>query len=105
MGHWQKLTHSKRFFAFEWESPKSGHKTQLTWMVLPQGLEHEKDLESWKAPSEGKLLQYVDDLLIATRTEEGYLDSKPLKLSGTSGAQGVEEQGPGGAAEGDLPGI
>ncbi|XP_048176252.1 uncharacterized protein LOC125333960 [Corvus hawaiiensis] len=30
-----------------------------------------KDIESWEAPpGEGKLLQYVDDLLIATRTEE-----------------------------------
>ncbi|RMC19727.1 hypothetical protein DUI87_03291 [Hirundo rustica rustica] len=30
-----------------------------------------KDLESWEAPpEEGKLLQYVDDILIATRTKE-----------------------------------
>lgn len=30
-----------------------------------------KDLEAWEAPpEEGKLLQYIDDLLIATRTEE-----------------------------------
>ncbi|XP_040434390.1 uncharacterized protein LOC121080436 [Falco naumanni] len=30
-----------------------------------------RDLESWEAPSEkGKLLQYVDDILIATNTEE-----------------------------------
>ncbi|MCQ4078381.1 hypothetical protein FK519_26645 [Klebsiella pneumoniae] len=30
-----------------------------------------KDLESWEPPSEeGKVLQYVDDLLIATRTKE-----------------------------------
>lgn len=30
-----------------------------------------KDLESWKAPlGEGKLLQYVDDILIATKTKD-----------------------------------
>jgi len=60
---------------------KSGRKTQLTWMVLPQGFKNSltifgnqlaKDLESWGIPSEeGKLLQYVDDILIATRTEDG----------------------------------
>ncbi|TRZ07878.1 hypothetical protein HGM15179_019226 [Zosterops borbonicus] len=71
---------SQNFFAFEWESPKSGRKTQLTWTVLPQGFKNSptlfgeqltKDLESWEAPpEEGRLLQYVDDLLIATRTKE-----------------------------------
>ncbi|RMC18046.1 hypothetical protein DUI87_04924 [Hirundo rustica rustica] len=34
-----------------------------------------KDLESWEAPSgEGQLLQYVDDLLIATKTQEACLE-------------------------------
>uniref|UniRef100_A0A8C3E7W5 ribonuclease H n=1 Tax=Corvus moneduloides TaxID=1196302 RepID=A0A8C3E7W5_CORMO len=71
---------SQKIFAFEWESSKSGRKTQLTWTVLPQGFKNSptlfgeqlaKDIESWEAPpGEGKLLQYVDDLLIATRTEE-----------------------------------
>ncbi|XP_052635497.1 uncharacterized protein LOC128138226 [Harpia harpyja] len=71
---------SQKLFAFEWENPKSGRKTQLTWTVLPQGFKNSptifgnqlaKDLESWEAPSEeGKLLQYVDDILIATKTEE-----------------------------------
>ena len=28
---------SQRIFAFEWENPRSGRKTQLTWTVLPQG--------------------------------------------------------------------
>jgi len=50
-------------------------------MVLPQGFKNSptifsnqlaKDLESWEIPSEeGKLLQYVDDILIATKTEDG----------------------------------
>lgn len=71
---------SQLLFAFEWENPKSGRKTQLTWTVLPQGFKNSptifgnqlaKDLEQWERPSEkGVLLQYVDDLLIATETEE-----------------------------------
>ncbi|NWH79706.1 POL5 protein, partial [Piaya cayana] len=71
---------SQKIFAFEWENPKSGRKNQLTWTVLPQGFKNSptifgnqlaKDLESWEAPSEeGKLLQYVDDILLATRTKD-----------------------------------
>ncbi|RMB91545.1 hypothetical protein DUI87_32124 [Hirundo rustica rustica] len=71
---------SQKIFAFEWENPKSGRKSQLTWSVLPQGFKNSptlfgeqlaKDLESWEAPpEEGKLLQYMDDILIATRTKE-----------------------------------
>ncbi|RMB97274.1 hypothetical protein DUI87_26243 [Hirundo rustica rustica] len=71
---------SQKMFAFEWENPKSGRKSQLTWSVLPQGFKNSptlfgeqlaKDLGSWEAPpEEGKLLQYVDDILIATRTKE-----------------------------------
>ncbi|XP_074670151.1 LOW QUALITY PROTEIN: uncharacterized protein LOC141919051, partial [Strix aluco] len=73
---------SQKIFAFEWENPKSGRKTQLTWTVLPQGFKNSptifgnqlaKDLELWEAPTppeEGRLLQYVDDILIATKTEE-----------------------------------
>jgi len=72
---------SQKLLAFEWENPKSGRKTQLTWTVLLQGFKNSptifsnqlaKDLESWEIPSEeGKLLQYVDDILIATKTEDG----------------------------------
>ncbi|RMC09725.1 hypothetical protein DUI87_13512 [Hirundo rustica rustica] len=75
---------SQKIFAFEWESPKTGRKTQLTWCVLPQGSKNSptifgeqlaKDLESWEPPpGEGQLLQYVDDLLIATRTQETCVD-------------------------------
>ncbi|RMC22185.1 hypothetical protein DUI87_03058 [Hirundo rustica rustica] len=71
---------SQKIFAFEWENSKSGCKSQLTWSVLPQGFKNSptlfgeqlaKDLESWEAPpEEGKLLQYVDNILIATRTKE-----------------------------------
>ncbi|XP_033918419.1 uncharacterized protein [Melopsittacus undulatus] len=71
---------SQKIFAFEWENPRSGRRAHLTWTVLPQGFKNSptlfgeqlaKDLESWEAPpEEGKLLQYVDDLLVATQTEE-----------------------------------
>ena len=59
-------------------------KTQLTWCVLPQefknsptifGEQLAKDLESWESPpGEGQLHQYMDDLLIATRTQEVWMD-------------------------------
>ncbi|RMC21544.1 hypothetical protein DUI87_02410 [Hirundo rustica rustica] len=75
---------SQKIFAFEWESPKTGRKTQLTWCVLPQGYKNSptifgeqlaEDLESWEPPpGEGQILQYVDDLLIATRTQETCVD-------------------------------
>ncbi|RMC19801.1 hypothetical protein DUI87_03366 [Hirundo rustica rustica] len=58
---------SQNFFEFEWESPKTGRKTQLTWCVLPQEYKNSpiifrrqlaKDLESWEPPpGEGQLLQ------------------------------------------------
>lgn len=67
---------SQNLFAFEWESPTTGRKTQLTWTVLPQGFKNSpiifgnqlaRELETWGPPSrDGTLLQYVDDLLIAT---------------------------------------
>ena len=72
---------SQKLFAFEWENHKTGRKTQLTWTVLPQGFKNSptifgnqlaKDLESWdQPPDKGKILQYVDDLLVATETREG----------------------------------
>ncbi|RMC20382.1 hypothetical protein DUI87_01231 [Hirundo rustica rustica] len=75
---------SQKIFSFEWKSPKTGRKTQLAWCVLPQGYKNSptifgeqlaKDLESWEPPpGEGQLLQYVDDLLIATQTQETCVD-------------------------------
>ncbi|RMC04343.1 hypothetical protein DUI87_19162 [Hirundo rustica rustica] len=75
---------SQKIFAFEWESPKTGRKTQLAWCVLLQGYKNSptifgeqlaKDLESWEPPpGERQLLQYVDDLLIATQTQETCVD-------------------------------
>ncbi|KFR11835.1 hypothetical protein N306_05260, partial [Opisthocomus hoazin] len=72
-------SNSQNLFAFEWENPDSGRKTQLTWTVLPQGFKNSptifgkqlaRDLEKWNPPTQrGTLLQYVDDLLIAAETE------------------------------------
>ncbi|KFP41584.1 hypothetical protein N324_01828, partial [Chlamydotis macqueenii] len=70
---------SQLLFVFEWENPDSG-RTQLTWTVLPQGFKNSptlfrkqlaKDLELWERPhGNGIILQYVDNLLIATETKE-----------------------------------
>ncbi|KAK4810474.1 LOW QUALITY PROTEIN: hypothetical protein QYF61_004254 [Mycteria americana] len=63
---------SQNLLAFEWESPTTGRKTQLTWTVLPQGFKNSptifgnqlaRELETWDPPSrDGTLLQYVDDI-------------------------------------------
>ncbi|KFV49166.1 hypothetical protein N341_08866, partial [Tyto alba] len=70
---------SQALFAFEWESPTTGRKTQLTWTVLPQGFKNSstlfgnqlaKELEIWKKENENiTLLQYVDDILIAASSQ------------------------------------
>ncbi|RMC04210.1 hypothetical protein DUI87_19029 [Hirundo rustica rustica] len=97
---------SQKIFAFEWEKPQSGRKSQLTWSVLPQGFKNSptlfgeqlaKDLESWEAPpEEGKLLQYVDDILIATRTKEACVAwTVSLLNSWDYRVQGIKEKGPG----------
>ncbi|NXD06311.1 POK8 protein, partial [Nothocercus nigrocapillus] len=71
---------SQAMFAFEWESPTTRRKMQLTWTVLPQGFKNSptvfgnqlaKELELWKKENpEGKVLQYVDDILLAAETQE-----------------------------------
>ncbi|NXC45273.1 POK8 protein, partial [Penelope pileata] len=71
---------SQKLFALEWENPQSGRKIQLAWTVLPQGFKNSptifetqlvKDLEQWERPKgKGTVLQYVDDILVATKTRE-----------------------------------
>lgn len=71
---------SQPLFAFEWEDPRSGRKRQYAWKRLPQGFKNSptlfgtalgKDLEEYPLDRAGKmLLQYVDDLLLTSRTEE-----------------------------------
>jgi len=47
---------SQKLFAFEWENPTTGRKTQLAWTVLPQGFKNSpttfgnqlaRELEAW----------------------------------------------------------
>ncbi|XP_061205549.1 uncharacterized protein LOC133210300 [Neopsephotus bourkii] len=76
---------SRKLFAFEWENPQNGRKMQLTWTRLPQGFKNSptlfgnqlaKELEAWTTQgkiqvprSQYLLLQYVDDIFIATEQE------------------------------------
>jgi len=64
----------QKIFAFEWENPKTGRKTQLCRTILPRGFKNSptvfgnqlaKELESWQKENTGiTLLQYVDDILV-----------------------------------------
>nr|XP_036867633.1 uncharacterized protein LOC118971162 [Manis javanica] len=71
---------SQPLFAFEWQEPGGGRKGQLTWTRLPQGFKNSptlfnealsQDLEPFRrSHPRVTLLQYVDDLLLATETRE-----------------------------------
>ncbi|XP_039742869.1 uncharacterized protein LOC120621528 [Pteropus medius] len=73
-------TVSQPIFAFEWEDPKTGQQGQLTWTRLPQGFKNSPTLfdealsrdiaEFRQCHPDVVLLQYVDDLLLATKTTE-----------------------------------
>nr|XP_060610688.1 LOW QUALITY PROTEIN: uncharacterized protein LOC132761625 [Anolis sagrei ordinatus] len=80
---------SQLLFAFEWEDPATGAKQQYSWARLPQGFKNSptifgtslaKDLEDFHSDSEKTvLLQYVDDLLLAsTSMEESWGATKQL---------------------------
>ncbi|RMC09772.1 hypothetical protein DUI87_13559 [Hirundo rustica rustica] len=71
---------SRDFFAFQWEDPDTNRKQQLRWASLPQGFVDspnlfgqalEKLLSQFSPRKGTKILQYVDDLLVASETEEG----------------------------------
>ncbi|KAK4810862.1 LOW QUALITY PROTEIN: hypothetical protein QYF61_008834 [Mycteria americana] len=76
---------SQTIFAFEWENPSTGRKTQLCWTVLPQGFKNSptffgntlaKELELWQNGHDAvPLLQYVDDLLIGSDSYEACLEA------------------------------
>ncbi|KAK4810694.1 hypothetical protein QYF61_015709 [Mycteria americana] len=76
---------SQTIFAFEWENPATGRKTQLCWTVLPQGFKNSptlfgnvlaKELELWQNDHDAvTLLQYVDDLLIGSDSYEACLEA------------------------------
>ena len=69
---------SQYLFAFEWEAPGEKHQ-QITWTVLPQGFRDSphlfgqalsRDLLDLDLGPNGKILQYVDDLLIWSPDEK-----------------------------------
>jgi hypothetical protein len=71
---------SQLLFAFEWKDSHTGRKTQMTWTRLPQGFKNSPtlfreallvDLSTF--PEENPsctLLQYMDDLLLASHNQE-----------------------------------
>lgn len=71
---------SQESFAFEWNDPENGLVGQFTWTRLPQGFKNSptifnealsKDLQAFRSSHPSiVLLQYVDDILIATKSEE-----------------------------------
>ena len=69
---------SQYLFVFEWKAPGEKHQ-QMTWTVLPQGFRDSphlfrqalsQDLLDLDLGPNGKLLQYVDDLLICSPDEK-----------------------------------
>ena len=73
--HWLK---NPNLFAFEWEAPGEKHQ-QMTWTVLPQGFIDRPhlfgqalswDLLDLDLGRNGKILQYIDDLLICSPDEK-----------------------------------
>ena len=69
---------SQYLFAFEWEAPGEKHQ-QTTWTVLPQGFRDSphlfgqalsRDLLDLDLGPNGKVLQYVNDLLICSPDEK-----------------------------------
>ncbi|KAL9871155.1 uncharacterized protein GJ701_016870 [Geothlypis trichas] len=100
---------SRKYFAFEWEDPDFGRKKQLTWARLPQGYRHSptifgkqlaKELEVWKttqvtiSPSLYIILQYVDDIFLATKERETCVELtiKLLNMLGQAGYRVSKEK-------------
>ena len=98
------------YFAFEWENPDTHWKQQLRWTVLPQGFTEspnlfgqalEQVLENFELEPGVVLVQYVDDLLIAGKSQDSvrstsikllnFLSLKGLKVS-RSKLQFTEEE-------------
>jgi hypothetical protein len=75
---------SQLIFAFQWESPGTREKGQLTWTWFPQSFKNSptilgtalvSDLKVFSADQNGcTLLQYVDDLLLAGPTQEDCME-------------------------------
>ncbi|KAK4810546.1 LOW QUALITY PROTEIN: hypothetical protein QYF61_004509, partial [Mycteria americana] len=96
---------NQAIFAFEWKAPPldarhnspgwcylEGSKIVLQYLLA-------KELEVWKKEnSEGIILQYVDDILIAAETQEDCLQVtiSLLNFFGTSRIPSIKKQGPDG---------
>nr|XP_044619899.1 uncharacterized protein LOC106835331 isoform X3 [Equus asinus] len=74
---------SQLLFAFEWQDPDTRATNQYCWTVLPQGFKNSptlfnetlaKDLRGLQL-NQGTLLQYVDDLLIASPSYQHCLNN------------------------------
>ena len=78
-------------FAFQWEDSKNGNKSQLTWTRLPQGFKNSPTIFGTALAPDLKgfpvdqyccvLLQYVDDLLLAGRSQEGCMEGTQQLLT------------------------
>uniref|UniRef100_A0A8C8RJP0 ribonuclease H n=1 Tax=Pelusios castaneus TaxID=367368 RepID=A0A8C8RJP0_9SAUR len=75
---------SQNLFAFTWEDPSTGTRSQYTWTRLVQGFKNSptifgealtRDLLPFRATTSATLLQYVDDLLLGTETREECLQA------------------------------
>ncbi|XP_032064214.1 uncharacterized protein LOC116502429 [Thamnophis elegans] len=72
---------SQPLFAFEWENPYTGTRSQYTWTRLPQGFKNSptlfgtalaKDLQYFIPFQQGdSVLQYVDDVLVTGQSRDG----------------------------------
>uniref|UniRef100_A0A8C5RAD6 ribonuclease H n=1 Tax=Leptobrachium leishanense TaxID=445787 RepID=A0A8C5RAD6_9ANUR len=77
---------SQPLFAFQWEESTTGARHQMTWTRLPQGFKNSPTifscaLLSFNAqPDKVVLLQYVDDLLLASPTEKDCLSATKALL-------------------------
>lgn len=91
---------SRDVFAFEWEDPDTGRKSQFRWTALPQGYTEspnvfgqilEQILEKFEKDPKLSLIQYVDDLLLSGEKKQdvekgtnnllNYLASQGLRVS------------------------
>lgn len=92
---------SQGIFAFEWENPQTGQKTQLTWTVLLHRFKNSsmifwnqlaKELEVWKKENpEGLLLRYVDDIR-ETKERCMELTASALNFPGQGGYKVSQEK-------------
>jgi len=84
---------SQEYFVFKWKDPEDGTNGQLTWTRLPQGFKYSPtifdevlhpDLRPYQEANPqawNTLLQYVDDLLLATESKEQCLEGTKNLLS------------------------